>query len=210
MKKLKFYIIFLLVLLMNFTAFSQTRKELENQRKKYKAEIVKLNKQQIRDAEVFSGISPKAMRRVFGSWIIFVVIVALLVVFAPGMSMSFIWSTLVVLALFTVAMFAQSRIAEGWPAVLALDERLLVVRDPYKREFFKVNPALVTRAQATIIKPNKKAIAVYLNTELLSDSDKAVLSEAVWPRDDQLLALAHFISRERACDKIHAFVKSAH
>ena len=44
MKKLKFYIIFLLVLLMNFTAFSQTRKELENQRKKYKSEIIILNK----------------------------------------------------------------------------------------------------------------------------------------------------------------------
>ena len=44
MNSFKFHIIFLLVLLMNFVAFSQTRKELENQRKKYKSEIVKLNK----------------------------------------------------------------------------------------------------------------------------------------------------------------------
>ncbi|WP_137166655.1 hypothetical protein [Salinimonas lutimaris] len=172
-------------------------------------EIVKLNKQQILDADVFSGISPKSMRQVFGSWIIFVVIVAMLVIFAPEMSMSFIWSTLAVLALFTVAMFAQSRISEGWPAVLALEEKLLVVRDPFKREFFKVNPALVTQAEPTVIKPNKKAIAVHLDPQQLSDADKDVLSQAVWPRDDQLLALAHFISRERACEKIHTFVKSA-
>ena len=44
MNSFKFHIVFLSVLLMNFVAFSQTRKELENQRKKYKSEIVKLNK----------------------------------------------------------------------------------------------------------------------------------------------------------------------
>lgn len=43
MKNHIFYIIFSSVLLMSFTAFSQTKKELESQRIKYKAEIVKLN-----------------------------------------------------------------------------------------------------------------------------------------------------------------------
>jgi septal ring factor EnvC (AmiA/AmiB activator) len=44
MKNRKFHIIFSLVFLMSLTVFSQTKRELENQREKYKAEIVKLNK----------------------------------------------------------------------------------------------------------------------------------------------------------------------
>jgi septal ring factor EnvC (AmiA/AmiB activator) len=44
MKKIQFHILFSLVFLMSSAAFSQTKKQLENQRKKYKAEIVKLNR----------------------------------------------------------------------------------------------------------------------------------------------------------------------
>ena len=44
MKNCKFYIVFFSLMLMSLTAFSQTKKELENQRKKYKSEIAKLNK----------------------------------------------------------------------------------------------------------------------------------------------------------------------
>lgn len=44
MKNIKFHIVFSLVFLMSLTVFSQTKRELENQREKYKAEIVKLNK----------------------------------------------------------------------------------------------------------------------------------------------------------------------
>ena len=44
MKKKKFYILFSLVFLMSFGVCSQTRKQLESQRKKYKSEIVKLNR----------------------------------------------------------------------------------------------------------------------------------------------------------------------
>lgn len=44
MKTVKVHILFSLVFLMSFAAFSQTRKQLENQRKKYKSEIVKLNR----------------------------------------------------------------------------------------------------------------------------------------------------------------------
>ncbi len=44
MKKAKFHILFSLIFLISFAAFSQTRKQLENQRKKYKSEIVKLNR----------------------------------------------------------------------------------------------------------------------------------------------------------------------
>ena len=44
MGTLKFHILFSLVLLMSFSAFSQTKEQLENQRKKYRVEIAKLNK----------------------------------------------------------------------------------------------------------------------------------------------------------------------
>lgn len=44
MKFLTYYILLLFVFLMSFSAFSQTRKQLENQRKKYKSEILKLNR----------------------------------------------------------------------------------------------------------------------------------------------------------------------
>ena len=44
MKNCKFYIVFFSLMLMSLTAFSQTKKELENQRKKYKSEIAKLNR----------------------------------------------------------------------------------------------------------------------------------------------------------------------
>lgn len=43
MKLTKFYILFYLLVLLSNTLFSQTRKELENQRKKYKSEIKQLN-----------------------------------------------------------------------------------------------------------------------------------------------------------------------
>lgn len=44
MRFIKFHIFFVFIFLMNFSAFSQTKKELENQRKKYKSEIAQLNK----------------------------------------------------------------------------------------------------------------------------------------------------------------------
>ncbi len=44
MKNKKFYILFLSVFLISLSGFSQTKKELENQRRKYKLKIVKLNK----------------------------------------------------------------------------------------------------------------------------------------------------------------------
>ena len=44
MNNRKLYILFLSVFLMSFTVFSQTKRELENQRKRYKSEIVKLNR----------------------------------------------------------------------------------------------------------------------------------------------------------------------
>jgi len=44
MNNKKFFLLFLSVFLMSLSVFSQTKRELENQRKKYKSEIVKLNR----------------------------------------------------------------------------------------------------------------------------------------------------------------------
>jgi septal ring factor EnvC (AmiA/AmiB activator) len=44
MNNKKLYFLFLSIFLMSFSVFSQTKRALENQRKKYKSEIVKLNK----------------------------------------------------------------------------------------------------------------------------------------------------------------------
>lgn len=44
MEALKFYILFSLIFLMSFSTFSQSKEQLENQRKKYRVDIAKLNK----------------------------------------------------------------------------------------------------------------------------------------------------------------------
>lgn len=168
--------------------------------------LTTLTKSEIREANVFSGISPKAMQRVFYAWLAFVAVVSGLVMFAPALSLTFILITLSCLVVFTLAMFAQSRLFEGWPAVLANQEHLLMVRDPYKRQFFCVPRELISAVEPTVIKPNKKAIAVVLQTAALNDQDRTILEQAVWPREDRLLALAHYVSRDRAVSQIRQFV----
>ncbi len=165
-----------------------------------------LDKEQLKHATIFSGISPKAMRRVFAAWCIFCVVVAIIVVMAPDLSQVFQLTVFGVLIAFTLAMFGQSRIAEGWPAVLSSDDEICVIRDPQKREFICVPVSLVTAAEPALIKPNKKALALMLDTQRLSENDVSTLNQAVWPRDDRLLALAHFISRDKACRKINSFL----
>lgn len=44
MKFIKYYLLLIFVFFLNFSVFSQTKKQLENQRKKYRSEIVKLNR----------------------------------------------------------------------------------------------------------------------------------------------------------------------
>lgn len=160
------------------------------------------SKEELQHAVIFSGISPKAMRRVFAAWCVFCVIVAIIVVMAPNLSEVFQLTVFGVLVAFTLAMFAQSRIAEGWPALLSSEGEICVIRDPHSREFICVAPSLVVKAEPTMIKPNKKAVALILDTKQLSETDIATLNQAVWPRDDRLLALAQFISRDKACTRI--------
>ena len=164
--------------------------------------IKTLDKDTLKQATIFSGISPRAMRRVFAAWSLFSIIVAIIVVMAPGLSQTFVLTVFGILVAFTVAMFAQSRIAEGWPAVLTTENEICVIRDPQKREFICVPVSLVKQAEPAFIKPNKKALALMLDTSQLSAQDIETLNKAVWPRDDRLLALAQFISRDKACRNI--------
>ena len=148
------------------------------------------DKQTLKHVDIISGISPNAMRRVFGGWILFVAIVAVIVSVAPDLSVQFIGLTLFVLVAFTLLMFGQSRISEGWPAIICDDNTVGVVRDPVKREYICVDKSLVTVANPTLIKPNKKAIEIVLDASRLTESDVAVLNQAVWPRSDRLLGLS--------------------
>ena len=165
------------------------------------------DKQTLKHVDIISGISPNAMRRVFGGWILFVAIVAVIVSIAPDLSVQFIGLTLFVLVSFTLLMFGQSRISEGWPAIICDDNTVGVVRDPVKREYICVDKSLVTVANPTLIKPNKKAIEIVLDASRLTESDVAVLNQAVWPRSDRLLGLSHFKRREDACDSVMWCVK---
>lgn len=165
------------------------------------------DKQSLKHVDIISGISPNAMRRVFGGWILFVAIVAVIVSVAPDLSSQFIGLTLFVLVAFTLLMFGQSRISEGWPAIICDDNTVGVVRDPVKREYICVDKSLVTVANPTLIKPNKKAIEIVLDASRLTESDVAVLNQAVWPRSDRLLGLSHFKRREDACDSVMWCVK---
>jgi len=165
------------------------------------------DKQTLKHVDIISGISPNAMRRVFGGWILFVAIVAVIVSVAPDLSVQFIGLTLFVLVAFTLLMFGQSRISEGWPAIICDDNTVGVVRDPVKREYICVDKSLVTVANPTLIKPNKKAIEIVLDASRLTESDIAVLNQAVWPRSDRLLGLSHFKRREDACDSVMWCVK---
>ena len=165
------------------------------------------DKQSLKVVDVISGISPNAMRRVFGGWIFFAAVVGVIVSVAPDLSAQFIGLTLFVLVAFTLVMFGQSRITEGWPAIICDNNYIGVVRDPVKREYICVNSALVKEANPTLIKPNKKAVEIVLDSEQLSAEDQEVLNQAVWPRDNKLIGLAHFIKREEACVSLMWCVK---
>ena len=80
--------------------------------------LLELEPQEIKFAKVIAGVSPFVLRRVFGFWVLFVAIIAGVVTVAPDLSSTFVMMTLAALLLFTVMIFYQSRISEGWPAII--------------------------------------------------------------------------------------------
>ncbi|MEW9796554.1 hypothetical protein [Alteromonas sp. CYL-A6] len=168
-----------------------------------------LTKTELATATIVSGISPNAMRRVFGGWILFAFVVGIIVAVAPNLSQDFINITFFVLVSFTVVIFWQSRISEGWPSIVVYEDKIGVVNDPQKREFIFAALSVFSEARPTVVKPNKKAVEVLLDTEKLSDEDIKTLNGAVWPRDDRLIGLCNFKSPEAVCQQLNAITARA-
>ena len=83
-------------------------------------ELRNYEKSQLKQVSVISGISPNAMRRVFGGWILFAALVGIIVSVAPDLDSQFIGLTLFVLVAFTVVMFWQSRFLKGGQPLFAM------------------------------------------------------------------------------------------
>ena len=161
--------------------------------------LLELEPQEIKHAKVIAGVSPYVLRRIFGFWIVFVAAIGGLVTVAPDLSQNFVTMTLVVLLLFTVLIFYQSRIAEGWPAVIHYHNRIGVVQDPVARRFLMVHDSLITDAKPHVLKPNKKAVVIEFDSSSLTEQDKALLEQAIWPQEDSLISLSYFKKREDIC-----------
>ncbi len=166
---------------------------------KSQVSLLELEPQEIKHAKVISGVSPYVLRRVFGFWVVFVAAIGGLVTVAPDLSQTFITMTLVVLLLFTFLIFYQSRIAEGWPSVIHYHNAIGVVQDPVARRFLFVADNLVTDAKPHVLTPNKKAVAIHFDDSQLTDEDKSLLQQAIWPEDNCLIALSYFKKRENIC-----------
>lgn len=166
--------------------------------------LIKLERNEIHYANLLTGITPTVLRRVFGSWVFFIAIVCIIVTLAPDISYSFIIMTYSVLLLFSVIIFAQSRISEGWPTIIEYENKIGVVQDPIERQFIMVPYELIDDVAPTTIKPNKRGLVIRLNTDALTDEDKAILERAIWPREDKLIAMVYLKKREVAAEEIKA------
>lgn len=161
--------------------------------------LLELEPQEIKHARVISGVSPYVLRRVFGFWVLFVAAIGGLVTVAPDLSVTFVTMTLVVLLLFTFLIFYQSRIAEGWPAIIHYHNSIGVVQDPVARRFLFVSDNLLTDAKPHVLTPNKKAVAIEFDNSELNDKEKSLLQQAIWPEENCLIALSYFKKRENIC-----------
>ena len=173
---------------------------------KSQVSLLELAPQEIKHAKVIAGVSPYVLRRVFGFWVVFVAAIGGLVTVAPDLSDTFVTMTLGVLLLFTFLIFYQSRIAEGWPAIIHYHKRIGVVQDPVARRFLFVADHLVTDAKPLVLTQNKKAVAIQIDDSQLTDEDKSLLQQAIWPEDNSLIALSYFKKRENICASVKAIV----
>ncbi|GGW90009.1 hypothetical protein GCM10007391_25450 [Alteromonas halophila] len=167
-------------------------------------EVQTFDKQTLADAKVLAGLSPNAMRRVFLGWLLFTLAVITIIAFAPKLSEQFILITIGVLVSFTFVIFWQSRISEGWPSIIQAQDYIGVVRDPQLRQFVCVRLDAVIDAKPATIQPNKKAVEILIDPSSVTEEDVARLNQAIWPRDDRLLALTHFKQRELICQEIRS------
>lgn len=168
-------------------------------------EIRHYSKSTIQQVDVLNGISPTLLKRVFVGWLVFAVIVEAIVFTAPQLSETFVNVTTASLILFTVLLWLQSRMAEGWPSIIHDSGVIGVVVDPTSREFLCASVDTIESVEPTIVKPNKKAVQINLIQSRLTDSDKEQLAKAVWPRESQLIGLSHLAEPSDVCAELASF-----
>jgi hypothetical protein len=178
---------------------------LLNEIKTNMVEIRHYNKSTIQQVDVLSGISPTLLKRVFVGWLVFAFIVEAIVFTAPQLSETFVNVTTASLILFTVLLWFQSRMAEGWPSIIHDNGMIGVVVEPTSREFLCASVDIIESIEPTIVKPNKKAVQVNLVQSQLTGSDKKQLEKAVWPRESQLIGLSHFAEPSDVCTELARF-----
>ena len=87
-------------------------------------------------------------------------------------------SPLIFLNFLVVGDQATSLRSPATMTIICDNDYIGVVRDPVKREYICVPSALVKEVNPTLIKPNKKAIEIVLDSEQLSEQDQDVLNQA--------------------------------
>lgn len=168
-------------------------------------EIRQYDKSSIKNIDVINGVSPTLLKRVFIGWLVFACIVEAIVFTAPKLGETFVNVTTASLLLFTLLLWLQSRLTEGWPSIIHDNGALGVVIDPTSRKFLCASLDVVETAKPAIVKPNKKAVEISLNTQALTDNDMARLNEAVWPRESALVGLCHFEEPSEVCKALVRF-----
>jgi len=161
-----------------------------------------LDKAEIKSCQWFAGVRPHMLRRTLLMWLAFSIGMAWIVAIAPELDPWFSALTYIVLIVFTFALFGQSRIDEGWPSLIAFDDALGVIQDPYSRTFILVHASLVKEVNPIILKPTKRAVELALDAAALSENDIHILLRAVWPRDHSLIAATPMTSRKKVISAV--------
>ena len=156
-----------------------------------------LDKAEVKSCQWFAGVRPHMLRRTLVMWLVFAIGLAWIVAVAPDLEPWFSVLTYIVLIVFTFALFGQSRIDEGWPSLIAIDESLGVIQDPYSRTFILLHKSIVQGVNPIILKPTKRAVEINVDAASLSESDSHILLSAVWPRDHSVIAATPMVSRKK-------------
>lgn len=160
-----------------------------------KVHVREFTKSELARVNIISGVSPKVLRRVFSGWLFFIMVVALVVIGAPQLSATFVGMTISVLLLFTFVIFGQSRISEGWPAIILDQQCVGFVQDPHLRQFIMVPCHLITDAVATKTAQQRKVVEVYLDTRQLGGDEIDVLNTGLWPHRDRVVGMVQYRTR---------------
>ena len=160
-----------------------------------KIHVREFSKSDLGLAQVVSGVSPKVLRRVFIGWLAFAFVVAFIVLGAPQLSEAFVGMTFAVLALFTFAIFGQSRISEGWPTIIMVEGFVGVVQDPHQRQFIMIPCELIVDTTATKTREQRKVVEIHVDQSRISEEEKQIIQAALWPHADRVVGMVQYRTR---------------